>query len=188
MAGLVSTSPTADVSAIKAKTDLIPSDPADESLIEAAITAAHGTTDALVTTVDGVVDAVKAQTDKLAGETPVDDTTTANWQSGTATSTETGGDLVTLGTVSVWKKLHSLIVDISALTAAATITVRLYKLVNGAERGIYNQDFVKGVAPDGLWIVNGTLVIYGQVRVEVQSNNASDNGSAVAYEYDLEDM
>ena len=50
---------------IKAKTDALPTDPADESLIEAAITAAHATTDGKVDTVDTVVDAIKTQTDKM---------------------------------------------------------------------------------------------------------------------------
>jgi hypothetical protein len=54
-----------NVPAIKAKTDALPTDPADESLIEAAITAAHATTDGKVDTVDTVVDAIKTQTDKI---------------------------------------------------------------------------------------------------------------------------
>jgi len=51
--------------AIKAKTDALPTDPADESAVEAAITAAHATTDGKIDTVDTVVDAIKAQTDKI---------------------------------------------------------------------------------------------------------------------------
>jgi len=43
MAGIVGTAPS--VTAIEAKTDLIPTDPADQSQVEAAITAAHATTD-----------------------------------------------------------------------------------------------------------------------------------------------
>lgn len=54
-----------DVSAIKTKTDALPTDPADESLIEAAVTAAHTTTDGKVDTVDTVVDAIKIVTDKI---------------------------------------------------------------------------------------------------------------------------
>lgn len=41
--------------AVKTKTDNLPSDPADESLIEAAITGAHSTTDGKVDTVDTLV-------------------------------------------------------------------------------------------------------------------------------------
>lgn len=48
----------ADIDAVKAKTDNLPSDPADESEVEGAITTAH-------TTTDGKVDVVSAKTDNL---------------------------------------------------------------------------------------------------------------------------
>ncbi len=55
--------------AIKAKTDNLPADPADQSAVEAAITAAHATTDGKINAVDDYVDteiaAIKAVTDKL---------------------------------------------------------------------------------------------------------------------------
>ena len=58
-----------NIDSIKAKTDNLPTDPADESAIEAAITAAHATTDGKIDAVDNYVDtevgAVKAVTDKL---------------------------------------------------------------------------------------------------------------------------
>ena len=68
------------VDAIKAKTDNLPSDPADQSAVEAAITAAHSTTNgkidavddfvdtevaAILTAVDTEVAAIKAKTDNL---------------------------------------------------------------------------------------------------------------------------
>ena len=56
------------IDAIKAKTDNLPSDPADASVIAAAF----ATTDGLVTTVDTVVDAIKAKTDNLPTD-PADD-------------------------------------------------------------------------------------------------------------------
>lgn len=49
------------ITAIKAKTDNLPVDPADAS----DIAAAFATTDGLITTVDTVVDAIKAKTDSL---------------------------------------------------------------------------------------------------------------------------
>lgn len=61
IAGYVDT----EVAAIKAKTDNLPIDPADQSAVEAAITAAHSTTDGLVSTVDTVVDGI--QTDLSNG-------------------------------------------------------------------------------------------------------------------------
>jgi len=48
--------------AIQAKTDNLPTDPADESLIEAAITAAHATTDGKIDTIDANVDSILAIT------------------------------------------------------------------------------------------------------------------------------
>lgn len=67
ISGLIDT----EVAAIKAKTDNLPSDPADQSAIEAAITAATSTlaTAANLATVAGYLDteiaAIKTQTDKL---------------------------------------------------------------------------------------------------------------------------
>jgi len=112
----------------------------------------------------------------------------AQWQGGAGTSGEVGSDLVTLGGAGVRNKLHSLLVNISALTPGATITVKMFMLVNGAERKVYNQNFVQGVDPNGLWIVNGTVGLHEALRVEVQSNNALDNGLAIDYDYMLEAM
>jgi len=126
--------------------------------------------------------------DKLTGETPASDSVTGNWQSGTGTSGETGADLVTIGAADTKYKLHSLLVNISALTAGATITVKLFMEVNATERKAYSQAFTQGTDPDGLWIVNGTVGIHEALRVEVQSNNAADNGLAVEYDYMLEAM
>lgn len=47
----------ASITAIKAKTDNLPTDPADQSLVEAAITAAHATTDAAIAALPTAADA-----------------------------------------------------------------------------------------------------------------------------------
>ena len=135
-----------------------------------------------------LIDAAEAKLDKLAGETPITGSVTANWQSGTGTSGETGADLVSLGANDTRYKLHSLLVNISALTLGATITVKLFMQVHGTERKVYSQNFTQGTDPDGLWIVNGTVGIHEALRVEVQSDNAGDNGLAVDYDYMLESM
>jgi len=44
-----------------------------------------------------LIDAVEAKLDKLSGEIPVSGSVTGNWNSGTATSGETGADVVTIG-------------------------------------------------------------------------------------------
>lgn len=143
------------------------------------------------TIVEEEVADILSQTNKLAGETPGESSVTGNWNSGTATSGETGADLVTIGTASDRKKLHSLVVNLSALTVGATITIKLFQLVNGVEAKVYppvGTTFVVGTDPDGVWVVDGTVEISGVLRCEVQSDNAGDDGKAITYKYETEDM
>ncbi len=109
-----------------------------------------------------------------------------NWNSGTASSGNPGADLATIGADDIEYKFHSLVVDISNLTDGATVRVRLFMEVNGVERQVYNQTFLKGTDPDGLWIVNGTVGIHEELRVEVYSSVPADNGKTVDYDYMLE--
>jgi hypothetical protein len=134
------------------------------------------------------IDALGVKLDRLRGEDPVSDSVTANWQSGTGTSGEPGADLVTIGIVDIKHKLHSLVVNISALTAGATVAIKLFMKVNGVERKVYHQSFTQGTDPDGVWVVNGSVGIHQLLRVELESDNAADNGQAVDYDYMLEEM
>jgi len=127
------------------------------------------------------VTAIKDQVDKLAGVVPGVGTATENWNAAEA-------DIVSIGANDTKNKLHSLVLNISALTATATISIRMYMQVNGVERKVYDQDFVKGTDPDGLWIVNGTVGIHEVLRVTAQSDNAGDDGKAIDYGYMLEAM
>lgn len=157
---------------------------ASPAKVEELIQAAHTITDAQVTL-------VKTRTDKLAGEAPGESSVLANWESGVATSGEDGADLVSIGVAANRKKLHSLVVGIGALTVGATITIKLFMLVNGVATKVYppiGTTWTPGTDPNGIWIVTGTLEIDGVLRVEVESNNAGDNGLAITYKYDLEDM
>jgi len=152
--------------------------------INELIQAAHTITDTLV-------DDVKTQTDKLAGEAPGESSVTADWQSGLATSGETGGDLVSIGDPATKNKVNSLQVDLSALTVGATITIRLYENVNGVEKKVYppqGTTWIVGTDPDAIWVIDGVLEITGVLRVECQSDNAGDDGKAIAYKYALERM
>ena len=139
-----------------------------------------------ISTVEIDVEAIKVQTDKLAGEAPVVGTTNGKWKTGTGTSGETGADLVTIGANDTKYKLHSLLVNISALTAASTVTVKLFMQVKGTERKVYSQPFTQGTDPDGLWIVNGTVGIHEALRVEVESD--TDDDKDIDYDYMLEAM
>ena len=100
--------------------------------------------------------------------------TIENWQ--TAES-----DITTIGSAGVLQKVHSLILDMTALVG--TVTIRLYHNVNGVERQSYSQDFTVAADGPGLWIINGTLAITGAVRVTAQSDNALDNGLPIGWEY-----
>ena len=137
----------------------------------------------------GIAPAISAQIGKLAGETPVNDSTTADWQSGLlATSGEVGADLVSIGAAGDRKKIHSLLIDIGGLTATATITLKLFIQINGVEKKVYNDDWIVGTDPDGIWVIPGSLELHDILRVEVQSDNALDDGKAIPYTYCLEDM
>jgi len=123
---------------------------------------------------------IEVQTDRLAGETPLSGSSTADWETGEA-------DVVSVGTDGARYKVHDLTLSIHNLAGTA-ITVRLYKKVNGVERKCYEQTFDATTDPPGLPIVNGTWGIHGVLRVTLQSNNAADNGKAVDYDCMLEAM
>lgn len=111
-------------------------------------------------------------------------TTTANWNSGVATSGNPGADLFTYGAAGQWWRLQEAYLLLSAFNAAATITVRAYEQLMGAEREVMNDDWIVAVDPPVIYIVNFWEVqIYGPVRVEVFSDQAADDGLAAPYEY-----
>jgi len=149
-----------------------------------------------------VLNLIKAQTDKLAGETVVEGTVTANWNTATGTSGEAGEDLLggasaqpAIGTAATKHKLHSLLLDVTALTDGAKIHVKLFMKVNGNEKKVYDTEFTVPTTaagetppPDtlGLWIVNGTVVVHDTLRVEVYSDTSEN--VAIAFTYVLEAM
>ncbi len=111
---------------------------------------------------------------------------TENWGTQTGTSSETGEDLVTIGANNTDYMLHSLLLDVSACTNGAVISVKLFMQVNGVEQKVYDQDFTVDTDTDGLWIVNGSVAIHEALRVEVESD--TDESVAIAYDYSLESM
>ena len=124
--------------------------------------------------------AIEDKLDKLAGEAPGTGSVTGDWQ--TAES-----DVVIIGAHNVRYKVHSLVVSIHNLVGTA-VTARLYMLVNGVERKVYEQAFDAAADPPGLWIINGTVGIHEVLRVTLQSNEAADNGQAIDYDYMMEEM
>jgi hypothetical protein len=108
---------------------------------------------------------------------PISDSTTDDWQVNEHIVT-------TIGVAGVSYKVHSLLLDITALVG--TLTVRLYTDVNGVQVQSYMQNLSLAVDGPGLWIVNGTLAIYGTLLCTVVSDNALDNGQPIGWEYILE--
>jgi len=114
---------------------------------------------------------------------------TANWQSGVATSGLAGADFLTLGTASTVYFAAGLFgvpviyAYIGDLTPGATITYRAYATIFGVMRFVDDDDYVVGFDPNVMamyaWIERG------QVRMEIMSDNALDNGAAIPYEYSL---
>lgn len=131
----------------------------------------------------GLIAAIKAQTDKLAGQATVSNTSTQNWQAAEQT-------LVTIGANGTSYKIHLLLVGIQNLIG--NITIRLYHRINGVERCIYPipaaTTFSVALDQAGIPIINSSFVIAEALRVTVQSDNAADNGQAITYEYKLEAM
>ena len=99
-----------------------------------------------------------------------------NWNGGVATSGNPGADMRLIGLAGCRDLIHSYEINISFLTVGALITIRMYKMISDVEREVYNQTFTQGTDPDGLWIINGTLGIAEQLRVEIFSNQAADDG------------
>jgi hypothetical protein len=111
-------------------------------------------------------------------------TATANWNTATGTSGETGEDLVTIGANDTNYKLHSLMLDVSACTDGAVLTIKMFSQINGNEKKVYSQTYTVNTDPDGAWIVTGTVGIHEALRVEVQSDTSES--VAIAYDYMLE--
>jgi hypothetical protein len=119
----------------------------------------------------------------VASQIPLTSTpgsTTDDWQTGEQ-------PITTIGSVGVINKIHSLLLDISAL--AGNITIRLYTNINGVVRQIYpqptTQTFSVAIDGPGLPIINGIWAINGLLIVTAQSDAIADNGQPIGWEYIL---
>jgi len=110
-------------------------------------------------------------------------TTTANWNSGVATSGQPGADVITIGVAGRWYRLNQFIVIMTGFNALATVYTREYLDVGGVNRLILVDDY--GPPPPELAFMSWWLdaEFYGPYRVEVYSDQAADDGLAVDYEY-----
>lgn len=114
----------------------------------------------------------------------INGTVTANWNSGVATSGLPGADVFRYGVVNQWWRLQEAYMLLSAFNAAATVTVRAYMNLMGAEREIMNEDWVVALDPPVIYIVwFWDVEIFGPLRIEAFSDQAADDGLAAPYEY-----
>lgn len=129
----------------------------------------------------GNISSIKVQTDYLAGETEVQSSTTANWQTAEANIVLVGGDDSRFKLLSLFLSLHNFV---------GTVTIRMYIKINGTERQIYPPAGVTWdpSQPVGLPLISSVMGIHRFLRITAQSDNATDNGKAIDYDYMLEAM
>jgi hypothetical protein len=169
--------PGADIPQILTNTQTIET---STTTIESDVSTVQST----VITVEGQTSAIEAQVAKLDGVAPSKGSTTANWQTAAAV-------VCTIGAVGVRNKVHSAIIDISALVG--NITAAMFISVNGNQRQVFPPkagttfNVTNGDAP-GLALINGTFGIANILTIEVQSDNVADNGAAIGFEFMLEAM
>jgi hypothetical protein len=118
--------------------------------------------------------------------------TTANWNSGVATSGLPGADLFTFGAVGQWWRLQEAYLKLfpGVWNVASVITIRSFLYVMGGMEMIGDEDW-DADGTDGnvayiywFWL---NAEIYGPLRVEVYSDQAADDGVAAPYEYRVKD-
>ncbi|MEL7562583.1 hypothetical protein [Dehalogenimonas sp. 4OHTPN] len=136
--------------------------------------------EAAVASLEAKLEVVRSQTDKLAGEVPHVGFTIADWQVAES-------NLIIVGAPGAKYKLHDVSLGIQNLTGTQ-ITVRLFKKINGIERKVYEQSFDAAADGPGLPVVNGAWAIHDILRVTLQSNDPTDNGKAIDYDFMLEAM
>ena len=135
---------------------------------------------------EGRVKEILTQTDKLAGAAPTEGSATKNWNTAVDSPDGVGGLLVDLGTAATRNKLHSLLLDVSALTDGAIIRVKLFIKINSVQQKVYDETFTINTDPDGLPIVDGTWGVHDILSVAVYSNTSESK--AIGYTAMLESM
>lgn len=110
-------------------------------------------------------------------------TATGNWNSGVATSGLAGADLYTWGTPGKWWRLTLSCFHLAVFNIAADVTIRGYETFMGGVRLIFTDEWTVALDGEIAWI-NWFFdtQIYGQVRIEVYSDQAADDGLVVPYE------
>jgi hypothetical protein len=109
---------------------------------------------------------------------------TANWNSGVATSGLAGADLFTVGSVGQWFRLTEAFLVLAGFDLAATVTIRVFLTIAGAERMMPEDDWEPAFDGDLAYILwFWEIQIYGVLRIEVYSDQAADDGHTAEFEY-----
>ncbi|MFH0810718.1 MAG: hypothetical protein V2A77_09680, partial [Pseudomonadota bacterium] len=120
----------------------------------------------------------------------ISSTTTANWNSGVATSGQPGADLFAYGRANQWWRMDEAFLVLSDFNMApgVDVNIRAYLNIAGAERAIMDDDWTP--LTDGelgyiIWFWD--VQIFGPLRVEVHSGAAGawpagDDGLVAHYE------
>ena len=127
--------------------------------------------------------------ERLSGDVEEGQTSALNLYSDTATSGETGADVLTIS-ANKQTKVHALILYVGNCHNRARLDIRLYTNVNGTERRVYYERFNRRTElnPDVVWIVIGTMAIASDIRLEVQSQRSEDTAVVLEYQYITEQM
>ena len=121
--------------------------------------------------------AIEYPSGHLATYSYVEDNTVANWQAAVQVLfTEEHSNSPDV------MELHGIYIDISGLTNTADITIQVQYYVNGAYDD-YGAAITVTVGTDSNLIPVSNLSHIRGIRIQVQSNNAGDNGATIRYGY-----
>jgi len=126
------------------------------------------------------INAIQAETGKWPGDEVEDTAAGLNLNGGVAGSGNPGADVYALTAAGRIEVLCA-IISMRNATPGATITVRAYTSVDGAEDEIYNQQFTRGTDPDGVMVINGNFGANEPIRFEMHSSSAADTAVDVPY-------
>lgn len=121
----------------------------------------------------------------LKDKSTIESSATKNWKTATDSPDSVGGLVVDLGTAATLNKLHSLSLNVSALTDGANIHVKLFEKIDGSLQKIYDEIFTINTDPDGLPIVSEEM-IHDVLSVAVYSDTSESK--AISYTAVLEAM
>jgi hypothetical protein len=159
-----------EVADIKAKTDNLPSDPADESLLEAAITAA-------ATAIRGVDnDTLKTLSDQIDSITPAVTSKTKS----TYTYTNAGGEqtIFTIVTATI-KTVQGVWLDLSNITQKGTI--RSYYKIDGVVYVLINASLFDPALDTPGFFINLNMGITDDFKVTYQEDTDEGADRAIPY-------